>query len=140
VVQKLKREFIYQAILDELSKGLRDCDIIEKLQIPHMSYYRYKRALSEQIANFKTKITEQDITLAEEILYNRLTHDRVNAAYKAARPENDNPDWQVLASQLAINLFTLKKEGIIAALNKKKNRGSPFDFSSGLPFAPGTIR
>ena len=127
-------------ILDELSKGLRDCDIIEKLQIPHMTYYRYKRALSKQIANFKTKLSEQDIALAEQVLENRLTHDRVNAAHKAASPENDNPDWQALASQLAINIYTLKTQGIIAAMNKKKNRGPLFDFSSGLPFAPGTIR
>jgi hypothetical protein len=52
--QKLKRELIYKMILEGLSKGLQDCDIIEKLQIAHMSYYRYKRALSKQIANFKT--------------------------------------------------------------------------------------
>jgi hypothetical protein len=40
------------------------------------------------------------IALAEEILHNRLTRDIVNATYKAARPEKDNPDWQILASQL----------------------------------------
>jgi hypothetical protein len=74
---------IYQAILDELSKTLRDCDIIEKLQIPHMTYYRYKRALSKQIANLKTKPTEQDIALAEDILYNRLTRYRANTTHKA---------------------------------------------------------
>jgi AmiR/NasT family two-component response regulator len=67
-------------ILDELSKGLREHDIIEKLQIPHMSYYRYKRALSKQIAYLKTKLSEQDVALAEQILENRLTRDRVNAA------------------------------------------------------------
>jgi hypothetical protein len=111
VVQKLKlkrrREIIYQMILDELSKGSRDCDIIEKLQIPHMSYYRYKRALSKQIADFKTKLSDDDIALAKQMLENRLTQDRVNAAYKAACPENNNPDWQALASQLAINEMEL---------------------------------
>jgi hypothetical protein len=87
-----------------------------------MSYYRYKRALSKQIANLKMKLSDEDITLVEETLHNRLTHDRVNAAYKAARPENDNPDWQALASQLAINLFTLKKEGVIKAIKAAKKR------------------
>jgi hypothetical protein len=43
-------------ILDELSKGLRYCDIIEKLQIPRMSYYRYKHALSKQ--NYRTRISD----------------------------------------------------------------------------------
>jgi hypothetical protein len=63
-----------------------------------MSYYRYKRELSKQIANFKSKITDEYIALAEDILCNRLTHDRVNAVYKSSRPENENPDWQVVAS------------------------------------------
>jgi hypothetical protein len=76
-------------ILDELSKGLRDCYIIEKLQIAHMTFTA-TRALSKQIANLKTKITEQDIALAQETLHNRLTRDRVNATYKAARHENDS--------------------------------------------------
>ncbi|HEY9386024.1 MAG TPA: hypothetical protein VIP70_03210 [Nitrososphaeraceae archaeon] len=67
---------------------------------------------------------------------NRLAHDGVNTSYKAARPENDNPDWQAIASQLAINIYVLKTQGIIVALNKK-NRYLQFDFSSGLPFAPG---
>jgi len=62
---------------------------------------RYKGALAKQIANFKSKITEQDIALAEQMLENRFTHDRVNAADKAASPENDNRDWQALQSQLA---------------------------------------
>jgi hypothetical protein len=87
-----------------------------------MSYYRYKHALAEQIANLKTKITDDDIALAEETLYNRLTFDRVNAAYKARRPKNDNPYWQALSSQLAINLFTLKKEEIIEVIKVAKKR------------------
>jgi hypothetical protein len=35
------------------------------------------------------------------------------------RPENDNPDWQALASQLAINLYILKKESLMAVKNNK---------------------
>jgi hypothetical protein len=57
---------------------------------------------------------------------------------KAARPENDNPDWQAVASQLAINIYILKTQGIIAAINKK-NIGPPFDFSSGPSFAPDAL-
>jgi hypothetical protein len=40
----------------------------------------------------------------------------------AARIENDNPDWQAVASQLAINIYTLKTHGIIAAMNEKNNK------------------
>jgi hypothetical protein len=43
-------------ILDELSIGMRDCYIIEKLQIPHMTYYRYINARYQdksQISNQK---------------------------------------------------------------------------------------
>jgi hypothetical protein len=70
-----------------------------------MTYYHYKHTLSKHIANLKTKITEQDIALAQDIIYNRLTHDRVNADNKAARPKNDNPEWQAVDSQLAINIY-----------------------------------
>jgi len=73
-------------ILDSLAAGLLDRDIIEKLQIPHMSYYRYKHALSKQIANFKSKLSDENIALAGETVYNRLTRDRANAANKAAPP------------------------------------------------------
>jgi hypothetical protein len=45
-----------------------------------MSYYRYKHALSKEIANFKTELSGDDIALAEQMLENRLTRDRVNAA------------------------------------------------------------
>ena len=41
---------------------------------------------------------------------------------KPRPPENDNPDWQALTSQLAINIYVLRTQGIIAAMNKKKQQ------------------
>jgi hypothetical protein len=88
--QRQSLERFVQMILDNLAAGLRDHKIIEKLQISHMSYYRYKLALSKQIADFKSKISDEDIALAEEMLENRLTRDRVRIDTAALYTKNED--------------------------------------------------
>jgi hypothetical protein len=60
----------------------------------------------------------QDIALQEDILYRRLTADMVNAAAKAQKL--DKPEWQAVASKLAVDLFVLKRDGIMAGIKEAR--------------------
>jgi hypothetical protein len=102
---KVRKEYFLKLILEDMHAGLRDYEIIQKHKIAERTFYRYKAALAKQIKEIKEKQTQQDIILEEEILQQRLTHDRVIAANKAQKL--DNPEWQAVASQLAINLYVL---------------------------------
>ncbi|HEY9388080.1 MAG TPA: hypothetical protein VIP70_13645 [Nitrososphaeraceae archaeon] len=106
----IRKEALYKMILEDMMAGLRDNEIIEKRKIPERTFYRYKAALAKQIKEIKEKQSEEDIALQEDILYRRLTADRVNAAAKAQKL--DKPEWQAVASKLAVDLFVLKRDGL----------------------------
>jgi hypothetical protein len=105
-------------ILEDMMAGLRDNEIIEKRKIPERTFYRYKAALAKQIKEMKEKQTQEDIALQEDILYRRLTSDRVNAAAKAQKL--DKSEWQAVASKLAVDLFVLKRDGIMAGIKEAR--------------------
>jgi hypothetical protein len=47
---------------------------MNKIQIPERTFYHCNRVLAKQIEEFKSKLSEEGLALAEEILEQRLTH------------------------------------------------------------------
>jgi hypothetical protein len=118
MVEKRQREYLQEMILTELANGLKDADIIRKLQIPQTSYYRFKRALSNKIGDIQLQVSETDIALANEIYEQRVLKGYINARTKADK-EDCEPEWETIAQQLAANLLVVAKNGLIEATTKR---------------------
>jgi len=120
MVEKRQREYLQEMILTELANGLKDADIIRKLQIPQTSYYHFKRALSNKIADIQLQVSETDIAMAQEIYEQRILKLFSVAMDKAQDKESGkDPEFITTAAQLATNLLIMRKQGLIEATTKR---------------------
>jgi len=117
-----KRQKQLQDELDEIqrlvSQGLTDRQIIEICKIKPRTFYYYKNKLHDRSASILRKKTVEDLAFDMGILRERLLRDRINAE-KQAQNEGANPNWQLITTQIAIDLFKLECEGVTAVHNNQ---------------------
>jgi hypothetical protein len=106
--------------LDEIqlliSQGLTDTQIIESCKIAPRTFYYYKSKLHDRSASILREKTIEDLAFDMDILRDRFLRDRVNAE-RQAQTKGANPNWQIIATQIAIDLFKLECEGLTAVHN-----------------------
>jgi hypothetical protein len=104
-----------------LAAGLNDHELIQRLQIPNRTYYRYKNELADKIEYFQSQIMNRDISLANEVYTQRILKLYSIALTKAQDKDCKDPEFLTTAAQLATNLLVMSKNGLVAATSKRAN-------------------
>jgi hypothetical protein len=116
------RQRMMHFILEDIGNGLLDHQIMDKRGIRARTYYKYKKILGKQCKEIQSKISEEDISLAAFMLEHRLTRYLLAAEKKLEGSGRDSdPDYFAIATDLAVKLFTLKRDGLIAAVQRNNN-------------------
>jgi hypothetical protein len=117
VTQKV-RNHLMDVIVSELSNCLTDHQIMDKHSIPNATFYRYKKMIKHRIVDTLARQTDEDLALATMLLERRFSAGYRNARTKADSSSSNGEAYHFdsLARQYAWDLYTLQREGVIAAV------------------------
>jgi hypothetical protein len=129
-------------IVSELSNCLTDHQIMDKHNIPNATFYRYKKMIKHRITDTLARQTDEDLALATMLLERRFSAGYRNARAKADNSSNSGEAYhfESLSRQYAWDLYTIQREGVIAAV-QQANR---FDVANNngknlLPLTPSVV-
>jgi hypothetical protein len=104
-----------------LAVGISPRKIMKDLQLTERNYYWYRKKLEDRTFHqYYNKLQESYLEDLEECRI-RIQNDWANASAKSRMPDA-KAEWGVLASELGLLLFRLKKEGLMAINHYKLRR------------------
>jgi hypothetical protein len=117
-------------ILEDVSSGLVDHQIMDKRGINARTFYRYKKLIGKQCQKILDKQSEEDISLAVFQLEQRYTkyllsiEKKLDTAADATTTTNRKPELLLyeMAAELAKKIFNLKCKGSTLVMRWRKDK------------------
>jgi hypothetical protein len=111
-----------------LTQGYTDREIYQMMKIPASTYYNYKRQIQKESAERFKEQRLEDVALARDQLegqlsrYLRIGEEKLIQSKDTMNPNKDTTGLLKEVTLLAIRLFDLKVDGVLALHNQNNKR------------------
>jgi hypothetical protein len=142
-ISDMARQRLMHMILEDISSGLVDHQIMDKRGINARTFYRYKKLIGKQCQKILDKQSEQDISLAIFQLEQRYTKYLLSIEKKLDTTDattKRNTELYEMAAKLAKKIFNLKCKGSTLVMNWRKDKQNVEIITGYIPSSPSSDR